>query len=276
MPFYYYYQLLNLILDEKVDDSLLVAAKEGMQVYHMVRHNQSFQSMKCTSEMIRSIYGESQFACSYSKASAIVTGVFKPMIRSKIRNELNSAQFVCISTDASNHNAIKMYPVIVRYFLPTEGTRTRLIEYVSMPSEKGDSIFAMLESAWQKWNIKQKIIAFCADNCPTNFGNVQRGGTKNVFSRLQSVFNDRLMGIGCLAHFTQCTTSSTSLPFDIQNILVLMYKQFYKSTKQTEALKQFCEELSIEFANVKGCPSVRFLAKKLSIDSILKILRAVF
>lgn len=267
-----------MILDESVNASLLCAAKEGVQVYHMIRHNQSFRSMKCTSEIIRSLYGESQFTCSGTKASAIATGVFEPMIRTQIENELKKAEFVCISTDASNRNAVKMFPIILRYFLPTEGIRTRLIEYVSMPDETADSIFEMLKSAWEKWGIKDKIVAFCADNCPTNFGSVERGGTKNVFHRMQEVFNKNLIGIGCLAHILHNAPQDAChniLPFDIQSILVLMYKQFYKSTKQTEALKTFCEELSIEFSNVKGCPSVRFLAKQSCIDSILKIFDAL-
>lgn len=265
-------------LDDKVNDSLLVAAKEGAQVYHMVRHNQSFNSMDCTSQLLRSAHGESQFTCSAAKAGAIVTGVFEPMIRAQIENELNTVRFVCISTDASNHKAIKMYPIIVRYFLPTQGVRTRLIEYVDMPDETGESIFKMLRTTWEKWGIKEKINALCADNCPTNFGKVQRGGKKNVFKRLQTVFNDGLIGIGCIAHILHNAPQdacSSVLPFDIQNILVLMYKQFYNSTKQTESLKRFCDQLSIEFSKVKGCPSVRFLAKKNSIKSVLKIFVAL-
>lgn len=270
--------LLNAILDKNIESSLLVAAKEGMQVYHMVRHNHSFDSMKCTSKIMRSVYGEKQFACSSTKAAAIVTGVFEPMIRTQIQIELKEAEFTCISTDASNHKEIKMYPVIFRYFLPLEGIRTRLADYIDMPDETGEAIFQMLKSSWENWDIKDKIIAFCADNCPTNFGSVGRGGEKNVFFRLQSVFNDLLVGIGCLAHILHNAPQdacSNVLPFDIQSILVLMYKQFYNSTKQTEELKAFCEELSIEFSKVKGCPSVRFLAKKNCIESILKIFNAL-
>lgn len=119
----------------------LTAAKEGMQVYHAVRHNQSFHSMQCTSDIIRTVYNEPTFTCSYTKATAILTGVFEPMILSQIKNELNEALFVCISTDTSNHKEIKMYPVIARYFLPLEGVKTRLISAICL--EKPVQTFLM-------------------------------------------------------------------------------------------------------------------------------------
>lgn len=254
---------------------MLTAAKEAMQVYHAVRHNQSFQSMKCTSEMIRYVYNEQKFACSSTKASAIVTGVFEPMILSRIKNELNEALFVCLSTDTSSHKEITMYPVIARYFLPLEGVRTRLIDFSNMYRETGADIFDVLKSTWENWNIKDKIKMFCGDNCPTNFGHSDRAGGKlNVYSRLKSALGGNLIGVGCLAHILHNTPNdacSTVLPFDIQHILVLIYKQFYNSTKQTEALKKICNELSVDFSKVKGCPSTRFLAKKNSIVSVLNV-----
>lgn len=94
-------------------EDLVNAAKEGMQVYHMVRHNQSFESMKCTSEILRCVYDQKQFACSATKSSAIVTGVFEPMILNQIKNELELALYVCLSTGTSSRNEICMYPVVI-------------------------------------------------------------------------------------------------------------------------------------------------------------------
>lgn len=107
------------------------AAKEGMYVYHIIRHNQSFESMKCTSQMIRLslVHGENEFNCSATKASAIVSEVFEPIVLSQIRCELELAKFVCISTDTSSHKEIPMYPVIICYFIPLEGIKTRLINF---------------------------------------------------------------------------------------------------------------------------------------------------
>lgn len=258
---------------------LINAAKEGMQVYHMVRHNQSFESMKCTSEIIRCVYDQKQFACSATKARAIVTGVFEPMILNQIENELEQALYVCLSTDTSSHNEICMYPIIARYFLPLQGIKTRLIDFSNLFSETGKDIFDVLKMTYETWKIGDKISSFCGDNCPTNFGTVDRErGKKNVFARLKEALGDNLVGIGCTAHILHNAPEDACLnvlPFDIQHILVLIYKQFYKSTKQTEALKGFCEEASIEYAKIKGCPKTRFLAKKSSIISVLKVYGAL-
>lgn len=257
----------------KPDDE--VVAKEAMQVYHMVRHNQSFDSMKCTSKMIREVYGETKFKCSATKATAVVSGVFEPMINTQIESELQKASFVTISTDASNHKELKMFPILIRYFLPTEGVKTRLIELKNLPGETGEQIFEMLQETWTEWNFRNKIIAYSADNAPLNFGSVDRSGDKNVFARMQSEFNDNLIGVGCLAHILHNAPNDACLaiiPYDFNQILTLIYKQFNTSTKQSESLKAFCEEMDIEFQKIKSCPNTRFIAKKDSIDSVLRVL----
>lgn len=245
----------------------------------MVNHNQSFHSMQCTSEIIRVVCDQKGFSCSETKASAIVSGVFEPMILAQIKQELEEAHFVSISTDASNHKEIKMFPVIIRFFSPTEGIKIRLIEFTELKSEDGEHIFNMLKATFVEWGFGHKIICFCADNCPTNFGKVDRANGKlNVFTRLQNELNENLIGMGCLAHILHNAPQNACLavlPFDVQNLLVLLYKQFYISTKQTDNLKKLCDELEIEFAKLKGCPKTRFLAKKSSINSVLKVFGAL-
>lgn len=240
-------------------------AKEAMQVYHMIQHNQSFESMK--SKIIRVLYGEKDFKCSASKATAIVSGVFEPMIINQIESELENAHFVTI--------ALKMFPIIIRYFLPTEGVKVRLIELNHLPGETGKQIFEMLEAAWSKWNIQNKLVGYSADNAPVNFGSVDRTGDKNVFHQMQEKFNNKLVGVGCLAHVLHNTPNNaclTNIPYDFNQILTLIYKQFNTSTKQSEALKTFCKEMDVEFRKIKSCPNTRFIAKKGSINSVLRVL----
>lgn len=256
-------------------ENQLIAAKEATLVYHLVRHNLSFKSMACSSKLLRIVYDQKKFACSATKSSTIVSGVFEPMVLDRIKAELEQALYVCRSTDTSSRNEITMYPIIARYFLPLEGIKTRLIDFSNMYRETGKDIFDVLKSTWEKWNIRDKISLFCGDNCPTNFGNVDRvHGEKNVFARLQQEIGDNLVGVGCILHILHNAPEdaiSSVLPFDIQNVLVLIYKRFYKSTKQTEALKEFCNEMSMEYSKVKGCPKTRFLAEKESIISVLKV-----
>lgn len=213
-----------MITASRVDDELV--AKEAMQVYHMLRHNQSFDSMKCTSKLIREVYGETKFKCSATKATAIVSGVFEPMIIAQIESELEKASFVTISTDASNHKELKMFPILIRYFLPTEGVKTRLIELNNLPGETGEQIFEMLQRAWIKWKFRNKLIGYSADNAPLNFGSVDRKGDKNVFARMQTEFNNNLIGWGCVGHIFHNTPNDACLaiiPYDFNQILTLIY-----------------------------------------------------
>lgn len=100
--------------------------------------------MSCLSKVIKTIFGEKKFACSQTKSRAIVQNVFHPMITKSINNELNKIRFICISTDAPNHESIKLFPIIFRYYIPLEGIRTPLVDLVSMSSETAQEIRNML------------------------------------------------------------------------------------------------------------------------------------
>lgn len=267
-----------MFISAGVDKNLVVAAKEAVQVYHAIKHNESFKSMDCMSQIIRTVYGEANFECAKTKTAAIVSGVFEPMILNQIEDELKRAHFVCVSTDASNRKEIKMFPVLFRYYLPTDGVKTRLVELKSLPGEKAKQIVNLLQETLEKWGVKDKTICFCADNCPTNFGNVERTGNQNVYYLLKSIINRHLIGVGCLAHILHNAPKHAFtfvLTHNIDVILSTIYKRFYISTKQTEALKAHCNAIDIEFEKVKGCIITRFLAKKKCINSVLKVYRAL-
>jgi hypothetical protein len=59
-------------------------------------------------------------------------------------DELKRAHFVCISTEASNRKAIKMFPVLFRYYLPKNGVKTRLVELKRLPGERAKQIVDLL------------------------------------------------------------------------------------------------------------------------------------
>ena len=71
-----------------------------------------------------------------------------------------------------------MVPVLVRYFLPLEGVKIKLLDLGSIPGETSDISCSFLASVIKKYELEQKVIDFCADNCNTNFGGVKRRGEK--------------------------------------------------------------------------------------------------
>lgn len=90
--------------------------------------SQSLASSDCESSIIRQLFGQKQFQLGRTKASAIVSNVFAPKIVEEMRSELASCNFVAIGTDASNHVAIKMFPVIARWFEPLNGIKTKVLD----------------------------------------------------------------------------------------------------------------------------------------------------
>lgn len=264
---------------KKQDDTLEFAAMEATQTYHMLQENQSFASMECQSKILNSVYKVPQFKCSSTKAAAIVEKVFLPIVTTYIQSELDTVHFVSVSTDASNHKATKMYPVLFRYFLPLEGIKTRLVDFNELPGETGEIIFSMIKKTCCDYNVQKKIIAYSADRAPVNFGGQKCvNGEKNVFTRMQLEYGDGIIGIGCLMHTLNSGLKegcSCVLPIDLEVVVYQIYDHFYDSTKQTEALKDWCAQKHIEYHKMSGYGKTRFIGMKSCINSILRIFGAL-
>jgi hypothetical protein len=83
------------------DKELDLAAKEGTFAFHTVAHNQSFQSMYCTSTIIRKLL-EPKFTCAQTKVRTSVVNVLAPLSINQIREELKDAKFVSVMIDSFN------------------------------------------------------------------------------------------------------------------------------------------------------------------------------
>jgi len=84
--------------------------------------------------------------------------------------DLKKVNFVSILVDASNHKAIKLVPVIVRYFSTTTGVKNNILEFSNLPGETADIIYNQIIKVLNNFNLKEKIISYSADNINTNFG----------------------------------------------------------------------------------------------------------
>jgi hypothetical protein len=118
-----------------------------------------------------------------------------PYAMAVFRNELEKTNCVSIMIDSSNHDALKIVPVLVRYFIPEEGTKTVVLEFLDLPCETANQL---AEYVWQlvtKWNIEKKVVVLSADNTNTNFGESPRRGKNNVFHKLKSKLNHTLISI---------------------------------------------------------------------------------
>uniref|UniRef100_A0A8D8JTE7 (northern house mosquito) hypothetical protein n=2 Tax=Culex pipiens TaxID=7175 RepID=A0A8D8JTE7_CULPI len=213
-----------------------------------------------------------KFRCARTKCEAIITNVIAPYAQRLVDDEMTEVSYVTVLTDASNKGSTKMFPVLVRYFVPTEGVRIKIADFCTTKGETSEIISELIKTTAKNRNFAEKVVAFCADNCPTNFGSKQRGGQNNVFFRLK-LWIPALLGIGCAAHITHSALKSAcdELPIDIELVVVKIYSHFYIYTVRVEKLKNICEMEGVEYKKLLGYAKTRFLALGPAIARILEL-----
>lgn len=163
------------------------AAMEGVWVYHTISSNHSFQKTDCATKVFKSCFKLKIFSCSHTKCQAI-TSVFGRHAQEILLNDLADCNYVSIYTDASNVGNIKLFPVLARYFHPLTGAHVKVLDITSQPGETSTIISELILAAAEKYDLKKKIVCFCADNAKVNFGGDTRGGQNNVYYRLKHCF----------------------------------------------------------------------------------------
>jgi hypothetical protein len=159
------------------DEDKNIAAEGGLFALHTIKHNHSFRSVDCTSSVIRNLHVQT-FSCGRTKCEAIV--VLAPFAMLQILEELETAEHISVTVDTSNYKSLKL----VRYFIPSKGVQDKVTELHNLKGETADVVTTYITDVLDKYKLSNKIIAFCGDNCNTNFGGAARKGTNNVFAKL--------------------------------------------------------------------------------------------
>lgn len=266
------YRLVNRA---KFDQKL--AALEGAWAYHVMKANHSFASSDCASKIFRTCFDITKFHCAHTKCEAIAVNVFAPYSNNVMKAELEKCHYVCVSVDASNRGSIKLMPVVVRYFLPTIGVRVKML---SVSSEKGETsliLTKLIKKTIENYQLNDKFVGFCGDNCVTNFGNREYGGVPNVYARL-TAWKPDLIGVGCAVHIVHNALKSAcdTMPFDVECVVDKIYSEFYIYHTRVEALKEWCDLIDgIEYSKLLGYGKTRFLTLGPAIKSILNFYDAL-
>ena len=229
------------------------AAAEGAWAFHTAKHQQSFLSNDCTTHLIKAIFSDSdiakKFTSARTKTASIITGVLAPFAQKSLLSELGEQPF-SIFIDASNHNEVKLFLLVVRFFSAKVGVRVRILDLRSMPCETSQQIVNFICSSLQENRLKlENITSFCADNAPVNFGSWQPKGKNNVFNRLQEQTSARLIPIGCPAHILHnaAEKGAERLTVDIETIVLKIFSHFKSQTSKVQNLKQFCAQLEAQY-----------------------------
>ena len=229
------------------------AAAEGAWAFPTAKHQQSFLSNDCTTHLIKAIFSDSdiakKFTSAKTKTASIITGVLAPFAQKSLLSELGENPF-SIAIDASNHNEVKLFPLVVRFFSAKVGVQVRILDLRSMPCETSQHIMNFICSSLKENGLKlENITSFCADNAPVNFAGWQKKGKNNVFNRLQEKTSARLIPIGCPAYILHnaAEKGAERLTVDIETIVLKICSHFKGQTSRVQNLKQFCAQLEAQY-----------------------------
>jgi hypothetical protein len=92
-----------------------------------------------------------------------------PFAVQQILEELEALKYISVMVDTSNHKSLKLVPVLVRYFIPRKGAQNKVTEFHNLKGETADVVTTYITDVLDKYKLSNKIIAFCGDNCNTNF-----------------------------------------------------------------------------------------------------------
>ena len=216
-------------------ESRKIAVIEAVITYLGVRHGQSFRANDCLSKLIKNTV-EPKFSSARTKSQAIICNVLAPHVMTEVIEDSHEAKSVTLSLDPSNKKDIKLFPIVVRYFLPNGGVVDKIIDFVSLLGETTNLQDDMVKEVIQKFNLPNKIVALCADNTNTNFGGVRRLDKNNVWRKLEAELEREIIGIGCGAHIIH----NRYWMFCCESVQILLYIPC--QSRRTEKLLRICRK----------------------------------
>ena len=94
-----------------------------------------------------------KFSCALTKTEPIITSVLASYSIDAALKSLkeNDIAYCAISTDVSDHDGLKLFPVLVQYFnLKNGGVQSKLLELKSKPNETADTIAGYVRDVLEK------------------------------------------------------------------------------------------------------------------------------
>ncbi len=242
---------------------------------------------------------DSNYSSSASKSAAICKGLFGTKAEQELRSDLEKVNHIAIAFDSSSIHNIKVLPLLAIFFHRRKGLQHRLLALVDLKQGgTADCTVWAIKKVLEIYRISHKISAIVADNCPTNFGSVDRQGPNNIFQQLTEEYNfikkfnsnfnnsifrygDKLIGVGCLAHIVNnaLKNSVEKLNFGEKNLNIFLGQihQFFmhSSSNRINNIFQIRAQLGCEQAYSNNKPptksysKTRWLSTGPAIDAII-------
>jgi hypothetical protein len=250
------------------DKEFDLAAKEGTFAFHTVTHNQSFQSIECTSTIIRKVF-EPKFTCAQTKVRAIVVNVLAPLSTNQIREDLKDAKFISVMIDSSNHKHTKLVPILVHYFVPQKAVKIKILEFANLSAESSAQLTEHTVHVLEEAKLIDKVVSLSADNTQTSGGTKGRG-KNNVFERIRNKIERDIICVGGAVH-NAVQTAADYLLVDTESIISKTYQYFHIYTVPVQTLKDFCDFVDAEYKNIIHHTKTRRLSPNPDVKRIVVV-----
>ena len=173
---------------------------------------------------------------------------------------------------------LTLFPIVIQYFdWQKGGLQSKLIEVKSTTNECAVTIATEIKNTLREKGLFEKCVSFTGDNCNTNFGGLRRKETgNNVFAHLKKD-KPSLVGIGCPAHIlNNCIHHGVNqLSIDIESVIYKIYQHFSIYTVRTEALKEYCDFVDINYKKLLSHSKTRWLSLYPGLTRLLQMYPAL-
>uniref|UniRef100_A0A096M281 Uncharacterized protein n=1 Tax=Poecilia formosa TaxID=48698 RepID=A0A096M281_POEFO len=132
----------------------MVTAAELTQVYHIARHNLSYNSADCSHKLNQKCLADSKtkkITFERTKAQAIVKDVLAQKAVGDVARALTLDKPFpfSVQTDASNKGNWKVFPLAIHYFTIT----SKMLDFIENPDESAARIAALMEQLLEKFGV---------------------------------------------------------------------------------------------------------------------------
>jgi len=238
----------------------------------LVEHSLPFASANHAGPLFKKMFPDSDIAkkygCGSTKTACIIDSLAKADADS-IASELQSKPY-SVATDGSNdYGAIKLYPLIVRYFNDNIGrvvcVLLKMLECTE--SSTGEKIFDLLDGEMSKHSISwTNCLSVAADNA-----SVMQGKSKGVAAYLCKKAPTVYM-LGCACHLMHLAAikAADALKIKVDELLIDIYYYLDKSSKRHQQLKHFQALCDVETHKILKHVSVRWLSIGMCLSRLLE------
>lgn len=266
--------LTNFFTKKDSTENLRVTISELSMVYHTVKHQHSYNSFDCTSKLNSLLYYDSSLAkqihCGRTKASSLTENVLGPkaieLVVNDLTNDSQETTFFSISSDATNKGNIKLFPLIVTYFIPEQGIKKKILDFYSDDFESSEAISEKIIACLEKHGLSlNNVTAYSADNAAVNYGKY-----KSVYQKL-SCQNQHILKANCNCHVLHNAAkfACKKLSLDVETLVNKIYSEFSTSTTSRRELQECFDFFNMEFKQMVRDVPTRWLSLSKAVDRIL-------